>query len=150
MKIGIVILAPLLPLILLGGGFDFKEVRYYKALTHTVTSFGHVDFDTNSTVIAYTRPVQKKITLEGGAIYIESGSTKERLQNDKIEPMIQLFKMLLHKDSSGLERFFTIQGDTLVPRNNAMKRYVEKIELQKEQDFVLTLSNGDRVEFIAL
>ena len=130
--------------------FDFKESRYYKALDNKIDSYGTITLEGNITLIEYTRPIAKSIEITKNSAYLIKDGNKTEIESKTATPMLRFINMLIKNDLTEAERFFESKEALLIPKNNEVKKYIEKIELVDQNGFTIYLRNGDLIEFIKL
>lgn len=140
----------------------FTEKRYIYALDKTVVLKGALIIDENSTIIKYSKPTKKNLTLTGKTLLIEDFDAKSTQIVDLSKRMdmslyFSFIKAAYLKDLSALKSYFDITakgGVYYLSPKRQVNKIIDKVEIKTESDEIKKLliyfSNQDIIEIDTL
>ncbi len=145
-------------LMLIAGGYDFKEERYLYSIDKNLTMKGHITFDDRGMQIDYREPEMRHIVYDG--LYMDVTDSKGvRIQHLDLneQPMMKVYMDFIHKlyrsDYKALRENFTITSSATVVNLTPIPpvdKVVRSVEVHRDKEMQLQkimtkMSNGDEI-----
>ncbi len=149
----------LIQVTLFASSYDFDEHKYVSAAAVNFKKSGNISFENNKTIITYTKPQFKQITLDDNNVSIKGSSGKIIYLKGKPLFFTKLYITTMSKlsDFTNLKTnrdFDVIKQDNLyiLRFKGDIKDQIKKAEVQtnnsKVTSFKLFFYNGDTLEII--